>query len=145
MVSKGLAIIAGVGPGTVCPLSSTLVHDHCRAKQHPQGASIARRFAQSYSVAVLSRTTGSYEPLVQEINSAGGNAIGISTDVSDANSVNAAFDQIEKQFPDSPLAASIFNPAGGFVRKPFLELTNDEFSQALDSQAYASLLLRPTK
>lgn len=109
-----------------------------------QGASIARRFAQSYSVVLLSRTPGNYEPLIQEINSTGGNAIGISTDVSDANSVNAAFEQIEKQFPDSPLAASIFNAAGGFVRKPFLELTNEEYSQALDSQAYASLLLRTT-
>ena len=125
------------------PLSSTLVHNHCRANQATsQGASIARRFAQSYSVVLLSRTPGNYEPLVQEINSTGGNAVGISTDVSDANSVNAAFDQIEKQFPDSPLAASIFNPAGGFVRKPFLELTKEEYSQAVDSQAYASLLLR---
>lgn len=85
---------------------------------------------------LLSRTPSNFEPLVQEINSSGGKAIGISTDVSDPNSVKSAFDEIEKQFPDSPLAASIFNPAGGFVRKPFLELTNEDYAGALDSQAY---------
>ncbi|KAJ5159830.1 uncharacterized protein N7482_006834 [Penicillium canariense] len=115
MASKGLAIIAGVGPGT--------------------GGSIARRFAQSYSVVLLSRTPSSYEPLVQEINSNGGQAIGISTDVSDADSVSSAFDQIEKQFPNSALAATIFNPGGGFVKKPFLQLTEEDYARALDSQA----------
>ncbi|CEJ58404.1 Putative Oxidoreductase, short chain dehydrogenase/reductase family [Penicillium brasilianum] len=115
MASKGLAIIAGVGPGT--------------------GASIARRFAKSYSVVLLSRTPSNFEPLVQEINSSGGKAIGISTDVSDPNSVKSAFDEIEKQFPDHALAASIFNPGGGFVKKPFLELTDEDYSGALNSQA----------
>ena len=85
---------------------------------------------------VLSRTPSNFEPLVQEINSSGGKAIGISTDVSDANSVNSAFNEIEKQFPDSPLAASVFNTGGGFVRKPFLELTDEEYSKGIDSQAY---------
>lgn len=83
---------------------------------------------------LLSRNPENYEPLVQEINSKGGQAVGISTDVSDANSVNAAFDQIEKQFPNSVLAATIFNPGGGFARKPFLELTEDDYSLALKSQ-----------
>ena len=85
---------------------------------------------------LLSRTPSNYEPLVQEINSSGGQAIGISTDVSNANSIKSAFDEIEKQFPNSPLAASIFNAADGFVIKPFLELTDEEYSLALDSQAY---------
>ncbi|KAJ5746244.1 Short-chain dehydrogenase/reductase SDR [Penicillium odoratum] len=115
MASKAVAIIAGVGPGT--------------------GASIARRFAQSYNVVVLGRNPDNYTPVVEQINSSGGQAVGISTDVSDSNSVNAAFDQIEKKFPGSPVAAAIFNPGGGFVRKPFLELTGDDFSNALDGQA----------
>lgn len=87
---------------------------------------------------LLSRNTTNFEPLVQEINSSGGQAVGISTDVSDANSVNAAFDQIAKQFPSSQVAATIFNPGGGLVRKPFLELTEEDYSTALDSQAYVS-------
>ncbi|KAJ5101973.1 hypothetical protein NUU61_004195 [Penicillium alfredii] len=115
MAPKALAVIAGVGPGT--------------------GASIARRFAKSYSVALLARNPTNYEPLVQEINSNGGQAVGISTDVSDTNSVNSAFEQIAKQYPDTKLAAAIFNPGGGFVRKPFLELTEDDYTTALASQA----------
>ncbi|KAJ5165873.1 Short-chain dehydrogenase/reductase SDR [Penicillium capsulatum] len=115
MSSKALAIIAGVGPGT--------------------GASIARRFAKSYSVVLLARNPASYDPVVQEIKASGGQAIGISTDVADGNSVNSTFDQIAKQFPSSPLAAAIFNPSGGFSKKPFLELNEEEFSQALEFQA----------
>lgn len=73
---------------------------------------------------------------MQEINSSGGQAVGISTDVSDAKSVQAAFDQIAKQFPSSQVAATIFNSGGGFARKPFLELTEEEYAAGLDSQAY---------
>ncbi|KAJ5754952.1 Short-chain dehydrogenase/reductase SDR [Penicillium manginii] len=115
MASKALAVIAGVGPGT--------------------GASIARRFAKEYSVVLLSRNPENFEPTVQEINNSGGQAIGISTDVADAKSVNSAFDEIAKKFPDSPLAATIFNSGGGFARKPFLELTEEEFSLGFEAQA----------
>ncbi|CAI7592904.1 unnamed protein product [Penicillium glandicola] len=115
MASKALAIIAGVGPGT--------------------GASIARKFGKSYSVVVLARNPDNYDPVVQEINSNGGQAIGISTDVSDSKSVNAAFDKIQEQYPSSKVAAAVFNPGGGFVRKPFLELTEEDYSSALRSQA----------
>ncbi|KAJ6036749.1 Oxidoreductase short chain dehydrogenase/reductase family [Penicillium herquei] len=115
MATKALAVIAGVGPGT--------------------GASIAKRFAQAYSVVVLARNSDNYNSVVQEITSSGGHAVGISADVSDSSSVNAAFDQIEKQFSGSPVAAAIFNAGGGFVRKPFLELTEEDFSTSLDIQA----------
>lgn len=135
MASKALAIIAGVGPGTVCVQYSAPRPEPTFLTGN-QGASIARRFAQTYSVVLLSRSTTSFDPLVQEINSNGGQAVGISTDVSDASSVNAAFDQIVKQFPSSQVAAAIFNSGGGFVRKPFLELTEQEYSSAIDSQAY---------
>ncbi|CAI7651867.1 unnamed protein product [Penicillium bialowiezense] len=114
MASKALAIIAGVGPGT--------------------GASIARKFAKSYSVVVLARNPDNYDPVVQEINSSGGQAVGISTDVSDSKSVNAAFDKIAEQYPSQKVAAAIFNPGGGFVRKPFLELTEADYATALASQ-----------
>ncbi|KAH2331591.1 hypothetical protein KXV29_006295 [Aspergillus fumigatus] len=70
MATKALAVIAGVGPGT--------------------GASIARRFAKAYSVVVLSRNPANFEPLVQEINSSGGQALGISADVTDSTSVKSA-------------------------------------------------------
>ena len=70
-----LAVIAGVGPGT--------------------GAAVARKFAQSYSVVLLARSPKNYEPLVDEINKAGGHAIGISADVSNEDSMKAAFEKIK--------------------------------------------------
>ena len=85
---------------------------------------------------LLSRNPVNYNPFVEEINASGGHAIGISADVSDAASVNSAFDQIAKQFPGAPLAAAIFNAAGGFTKKPFLELTEAEFSGGIEGQAY---------
>jgi len=91
------------------------------------GASVARRFAQSYSVALLARKPENYEPLVKEIESAGGKAIGISTDCTDGKSVQAAFEQIKKELGEAKLATAVYNVGGRFIRKPFLELTEDEF------------------
>jgi NAD(P)-dependent dehydrogenase (short-subunit alcohol dehydrogenase family) len=76
--------------------------------------------------------------VVKEINSSGGQAVGISTDLSDDNSVKAAFDQIAQTYPGAGLAAAVFNSNGGFMPKPFLEVTEEEYSTLLDSQAYVS-------
>jgi NAD(P)-dependent dehydrogenase (short-subunit alcohol dehydrogenase family) len=85
-------------------------------------------------VVVLSRSPASFEPLVQEINSSGGQALGISTDVTDSTSVKSAFEKISQQYAGIPLAAAIFNAGGGFARKPFLELTEEEFAQGFENQ-----------
>ncbi|KAJ6148161.1 hypothetical protein N7497_010143 [Penicillium chrysogenum] len=124
MASKALAVIAGVGPGT-----EGLADKRDRAPQLPGN------LQKHYSVAVLGRNPGNYNPIVQEINSSGGQAIGISADVSDSKSVNDAFDKIQAQYPSSKVAAAVFNPGGGFVVKPFLELTEEDYSTALKSQA----------
>ncbi|QKX58061.1 uncharacterized protein TRUGW13939_05182 [Talaromyces rugulosus] len=119
--SKGFAVIAGVGPGT--------------------GASIARKFAKAYPVVLLARNPANYEGVVSEINSSGGKAVGISTDVADAASVSNAFKKITSElFPNTPLAAAIFNPGGGFARKPFLELTEAEYTNSIDIQAKGGFL-----
>lgn len=103
------AVVAGVGPGT--------------------GAAVARRFGKSYSVALLARNPANYEDLVKEINSSGGKAVGISTDCADESAVKKAFEQIKKEDGfQGNLAAAVYNVGGSFVRKPFLELTDDEFS-----------------
>jgi len=78
--NKFYAIVAGVGPGT--------------------GRSVAIRFSKSYPVILLSRNTSSYSSVVEEINKAGGKAIGISTDTSDAESLKVAFRVIQKELPD---------------------------------------------
>ncbi|KAI9367006.1 hypothetical protein BJX61DRAFT_530377 [Aspergillus egyptiacus] len=114
MATKPFAIIAGVGPGT--------------------GASIARKFAQAYSVVVLARNPANYDPVVSEINSSGGQALGLSTDLSDSSSIRSAFEKISQQHKNTPLAAAVFNSGGGRVRKPFLELTEEEFVSGYKSQ-----------
>jgi NADP-dependent 3-hydroxy acid dehydrogenase YdfG len=87
MASKLIAIVAGVGPGT--------------------GAAVARKFAASYPIVLLARSPESYESVAKEINGSGGQAIGISTDISDSKSVNDAFAKIEKEFgPDVSAAVS---------------------------------------
>lgn len=116
MASKALAVIAGVGPGTVSRVGHSLCCiPHLTARQ---GASIARVFAKAYPVVLLARTSSSYEPVVKEINSSGGQAVGISTDLSDDNSVKAAFDQIAQTYPGAGLAAAVFNSNGGFMPEP---------------------------
>jgi NAD(P)-dependent dehydrogenase (short-subunit alcohol dehydrogenase family) len=101
------AVIAGVGSGT--------------------GTSIARRFAQSYPVALLARNPKSYEQAVQEINDKGGKAIGVSADLSDADSVHRAFAQIAESYPKHSCAAAVYNASGPFARKPFLETTLQDY------------------
>ncbi|PGH16498.1 hypothetical protein AJ80_05183 [Polytolypa hystricis UAMH7299] len=120
MAAKAIAIIAGVGAGT--------------------GASIARKFAQNYSVALLARNPSNYEPIVKEIETRGGKAIGISTDVTNAHSVRDAFEQIAKAFPGSSLAAAVYNVGGGFARVPFLELSEEQFTAGYESTALGGFL-----
>ncbi|KPI39167.1 putative oxido YoxD [Cyphellophora attinorum] len=111
---RAWAVVAGVGPGT--------------------GASVARKFAQSYSVALLARNPSNYEPIVKEINNGGGHAIGISTDTSDGGSVANAFKQIKEQIGgQGKLVAAVYNVGGRFIRKPFLELSEGEFESGWEA------------
>ncbi|KAL2055670.1 hypothetical protein ABVK25_003912 [Lepraria finkii] len=110
-MSKPIAIIAGVGPGT--------------------GAAVARKFALSYPVALLSRNPATYDPIVADINKSGGKAIGISTDVSDLKSVKAMVEKVKEEYGnDVKCAAAVFNASGAFVRKPFLELTGENMDSS---------------
>lgn len=101
MASRPFAIIAGVGSGT--------------------GSALARRFAQAYPVVLLARNPDNIEPIVKEINSSGGEAVGISADVSDAESVQSAFGQMAHKYGEHSLAAAVYNvggvePADAFFR-----------------------------
>jgi len=104
--SKAWAVIAGVGSGT--------------------GSFVARRFAKNYAVALLARKASNISSIVDDINNAGGEAYGISADTSNASSVEAAFEEIKQKMGGAQLAAAVYNVGGGLVRKPFLELNEDD-------------------
>ncbi|KAL8652407.1 MAG: hypothetical protein Q9226_004282 [Calogaya cf. arnoldii] len=132
-MSTPFAIIAGVGPGT--------------------GAAVARKFSAVYPVALLARNPANYEDTVKNIKAAGGKAIGISTDVSDAKSMSDAVTKTKQEFGDT-CAAAVFNVGGKFVRKPFMELSLGEFESGwevngrgafLFSQSILPLLLNSTQ
>ncbi|KAL9013793.1 MAG: hypothetical protein Q9173_001537 [Seirophora scorigena] len=132
-MSSPFAIVAGVGPGT--------------------GATVARKFAASYPVALLARNPANYEDAVKDIKAAGGKAIGIPTDVTDATSMKDAVTKIQEEFGGDKCAAAVFNVGGKFIRKPFLELNQEEFESGweangrgafLYSQAVLPLLLNST-
>jgi short chain dehydrogenase len=99
---------------------------------------VALKFAKTYPVVLLARNPDNYESIVKEIKSSGGHAIGISTDVTSESSVKNAFAEIQKEFQSKKLAAAIFNVGGGFVRKPFLELTLQEYESGYAANGYAS-------
>jgi NAD(P)-dependent dehydrogenase (short-subunit alcohol dehydrogenase family) len=94
------------------------------------------KFSQTYPIVLLSRSSSSYKPIVDEIKAAGGQAIGVDTDVTDSASVAKAFEAIQKEMGDAKLAAAVYNVGGGFVRKPFLELSEKEFKAGWDSNGY---------
>jgi NAD(P)-dependent dehydrogenase (short-subunit alcohol dehydrogenase family) len=91
-----------------------------------RGSYLARRFAKNYTVALLARKPASFEPIVQEINDAGGKSFGFTADTSDAKSLKSAFEQLKEKMGNAKLAAAVYNVGGGLVRKPFLELSQDE-------------------
>lgn len=79
---------------------------------------------------------------MKEINAAGGKAVGISTDCTDGKSVKNAFEQIKKEFGGAPLAVAVYNVGGRFVRKPFLELTEDDFESGWEANGYGTAACR---
>lgn len=104
------------------------------------GRSVALRFAQKYPVVLLARRPESYESTLADVQKAGGKAIGVSADVGDAASLKKAFETINKELPDSQLAAAIYNVgSGGFAKKPFLELTENDLNASIDGSMYVVL------
>ena len=79
---------------------------------------------------------------MKEIESAGGKAVGISTDCADGKSVKNAFDQLKKEMGGAALAAAIYNVGGRFIRKPFLELNEEEFESGWEANGYVFLHLQ---
>lgn len=89
-----VAVVVGVGPGL--------------------GAAVARRFAEGYTVAVLARKEEYLTSLVKEIESAGGHALAVPTDVSKEEQIVAAFATIRAKLgvPDVLIYNAAMRPVG---------------------------------
>ena len=117
--SRPLAIIAGVGPGT--------------------GRALALRFSKSYTIVALARKPSNFASIVDEITTGGGNAYGVQADITNPNSITAAFSEIAKKYPNLPTAVAVYNVAA-FIHKPFQELTLEDIDLGLDTGVRGAFL-----
>ena len=88
---------------------------------------------------LLARNPQNYTSVVKEIQDAGGKALGITADVTDATSLTSAFDTIKKELGNATAAAAIYNVNGGFARKPFLDAKVEELDSSLTAAPYVPL------
>lgn len=90
------------------------------------GASSTLFAAEGAKVAIFDRNMEAANQRVDEIRSAGGEAIAIEADVSDEAAVASAVKAAEKALGP---ATVLFNHAGSIVIKPFLETTVEEWDR----------------
>ncbi|KAK9806207.1 hypothetical protein WJX72_005341 [[Myrmecia] bisecta] len=91
------AVVVGVGPGL--------------------GAAVARRFGkEGYKVAVLSRDLQKLQPVVQQIEQEGGQALAVPCDAGKPEDVQRAFKQINDTL--GPAEVLVYNAGPGFAWPP---------------------------
>lgn len=102
------------------------------------GGAIARRFArEGMTAVVVRRTAAALEPLVAQIEAAGGRTVGIATDARDEAAVVALIDRIEAEI--GPLAVAVFN-IGANVPSPILAETAGKYRKIWELTALAGFL-----
>ncbi|MGH9777148.1 MAG: SDR family NAD(P)-dependent oxidoreductase [Candidatus Acidiferrales bacterium] len=96
------------------------------------GAGIAARFAEAGAAVVLNYRTSEAgaQKVVEEINAAGGKAIAVGADVSDAAQVERLFEQTTKAFGGLDV---LINNAGIYPVSPVLEMTDEEWDQVIQT------------
>lgn len=120
-----VAAVLGVGPGL--------------------GAAVAGRFARDgFDVALMARTEESVAPVREEIVATEGNALSVSADASDPDSVAAAFDKVRSELGDPEVF--VYN-AGAFQMGGILELSPEKFDECFKANCagafYASQQVLP--
>jgi NAD(P)-dependent dehydrogenase (short-subunit alcohol dehydrogenase family) len=101
------------------------------------GAAIARKFAaEGYTVFMGRRNGDKLEPLVAEIEAAGGRAMARSLDARNEDQVTAFFQEAEAH---APLELGVFN-IGANVNFPLLETTSRVFRKVWEMACYAGFL-----
>lgn len=103
------------------------------------GASVARRFAKAgYSIAVAARRAEHLDPLVSEIEKAGGKAIAVQTDATDEAAVKELVQRTETDL--GPLGVAVYN-ASGRVKGSILDLDAAEVMNAWKISCLGGFLL----
>ncbi|HEX5064511.1 MAG TPA: SDR family oxidoreductase [Myxococcota bacterium] len=102
------------------------------------GSAIARRFAAGgYTTAVGRRRAEKLEPLVAEIEAAGGRARAFALDAREEEKVQKVFESIEREL--GPLEVMIFN-VGANVSFPILETTSRVFRKVWEMACFGGFL-----
>src|SRR5262249_42338801 len=115
--AKPVAVVMGVGPGL--------------------GASLARRFAQKYAVAINARTPDYLRTLATEIRGGGSVALEVPADVGNKEQVASAFKVIRQQLGEPEVL--LFNAAAG----PFgniSDVTPEQFDNCMRVNALGAFL-----
>lgn len=108
-MSERVAAVLGVGPGL--------------------GAAISRRFArEGFAVALLARNEESTASVREEIERAGGEALAVEADATDAASVASAFKSIKSSLGEPEVF--VYN-AGAFRMGGILEVSPEDFDTCL--------------
>ena len=103
------------------------------------GAAIAKRFATGgYAVAVGRRNAEKLEPLVAEIEAAGGRARGFALDAREEDNVAAVFAEIERDL--GPIEVVVYN-VGANVNFPVRETTSRVFRKVWEMACYGGFLV----
>ena len=114
---SGVAVVTGVGPGL--------------------GASLARRFAREYAVAINARNADYLRSLAREIRDAGSIALEVPGDVGDRAQVEAAFQSIRERL--GPPEVLIYN-AGSGAWGNVMEITPEQFEDSWRVNALGAFL-----
>jgi NAD(P)-dependent dehydrogenase (short-subunit alcohol dehydrogenase family) len=115
--NKPVAVVVGVGPGL--------------------GASLARRFASKYAVAINARSPDFLHTLANEIRGRGGVALEIQADISKPEQVGSAFEAIRSQLGGPEVL--LFNAAAGPLGN-IIEVTGEQFENCMRVNALGAFL-----
>ena len=117
MAEQRVAVITGVGPGL--------------------GASLARRFAKEYAVALNARRADFLSGLAGEIRAGGAAALDLPADIGDRGAVESAFRTIRERL--GPPEVLIYN-AGSGAWGTIADITPDQFEDSWRVNAFGAFV-----
>ncbi len=102
------------------------------------GGAIARRFAKAgYATIATRRTAAALQPLIEQIQSDGGEAYGFGSDARDEDAVIALFDKVEREI--APIEVCVFN-IGANVYFPITQTSARVYRKVWEMAAFAGFL-----